>query len=73
MRNNDSPQEVKQMREDSGLTQEQFAEKIGVGPTTVSRWERGIQSPHPAIIRAMRKMFLSTVSVDNIVDESLGA
>ena len=73
MRNISSPHEVKQMREDNALTQEEFAEKVGVSHTTVSRWERGIQSPHAAIMKAMRQMFLSTVSGDKVVDESLRA
>lgn len=73
MTNISAPQEIKQMRVLSGLTQEKFAEKVGVTSNTVSRWERGLQSPHYAIYKAMRQMFLSTISVDKVVDESPGA
>jgi transcriptional regulator with XRE-family HTH domain len=30
----------------SGLTQESFADKVGVAPSTVSRWESGKQAPN---------------------------
>src|SRR5438128_2479684 len=30
---------VRQLRKDHGLTQEEFAEKVGVDPRTIQRWE----------------------------------
>lgn len=36
---------LKQLREQSGFTQEQLAEKIGVTRQAVSRWEQGITQP----------------------------
>jgi tetratricopeptide (TPR) repeat protein/transcriptional regulator with XRE-family HTH domain len=38
-----------QRRKALGLTQEQFAELLGVDPTTVARWERGESEPLPLI------------------------
>ena len=33
---------IKQLRFKAGLTQEQLAERIGVGPQSVSKWETGV-------------------------------
>lgn len=37
--------EVKKLREKLGLTQVEFAARLGVNPITISRWERGICRP----------------------------
>ena len=34
-----------------GETERAFAEKLGVSPSTVSRWVRGARTPRPAMIR----------------------
>lgn len=36
---------MKQLRQSSGLSQEKFAQKVGVSVGTVSRWERGAFTP----------------------------
>ena len=33
---------IKDVRREKGLTQEQFAEKLGVSQKSVSRWETGV-------------------------------
>lgn len=38
-------EEIKEIRLAMGLTQEEFARKLGTVVATVSRWERGISSP----------------------------
>lgn len=38
---------VKEMRAQLGLTQEQFAAKVGVTWSTVNRWENGRGKPSP--------------------------
>ncbi|NDJ17724.1 helix-turn-helix transcriptional regulator [Myxacorys almedinensis] len=44
-KNNLSSKEIesplKRLREDAGLSQQEFASRIGVGIATISRWERG--------------------------------
>ncbi len=39
--------EIKRLRKDLGLSQQKFAEKIGVGIATVSRWEKSLTKPSP--------------------------
>lgn len=41
---------IRQGRADWGLSQEQFAERIGVDPRTVQRWERGECIPWPTFV-----------------------
>lgn len=33
------------MRQELGLSQQSFAERLGVGIASISRWERGISKP----------------------------
>lgn len=39
-----------------GLTQEQFARRVGVSLTTVARWESGKVSPSPMAQSALRRL-----------------
>ncbi len=39
-----------------GLTQEQFAAKIGVTVTTVNRWENDRGKPYPLAMRQLKKL-----------------
>ncbi|MCL2531331.1 MAG: helix-turn-helix domain-containing protein [Oscillospiraceae bacterium] len=46
---------IKEKRSALSLTQEQLADRLGVLPTTVSKWERGITYPDITIISAICK------------------
>ena len=43
-------EDIKNIRERLGMTQEEFARKIGVTVTTVSRWERGDCLPKSRVV-----------------------
>lgn len=47
------PEEIKRIRQRSFLTQQDFAEKIGVAFSTVNRWESGRAKPN---LRAMKSI-----------------
>ncbi|MFA6424728.1 MAG: helix-turn-helix transcriptional regulator [Phycisphaerae bacterium] len=47
MAKKDVSEMVKRLREALGLTQEQFAAKVGVTFSTVNRWENGKGKPSP--------------------------
>lgn len=47
-----TPQQIKQLRLDLGLTQQAFAVRVGVAATTVHRWEAGKRRPVSALVRA---------------------
>jgi len=52
MTTNDTPRMIRALRKSMGLTQEQFAAKVGVTFSTVNRWENGRGKPSPlAILR----------------------
>ena len=38
---------IAQLRRDQGLTQEMLAQRMGVSPQAVSKWERGLACPNP--------------------------
>ncbi len=42
---------VKQLRERLGLTQERFAQEVGVTFSTVNQWENGHRRPQPYLLK----------------------
>ena len=57
MRNDkDIPALVKDLRERLHLTQEQFAQKIGVTYSTVNHWENGKRVPQPFLVRRLLEL-----------------
>jgi putative zinc finger/helix-turn-helix YgiT family protein len=59
-----SPEEILQGRERLELTQKQFANLLGVGEATVSRWESGAQIQQRAMDRFLRVCFASPAAVE---------
>ncbi len=53
MKNEDIPALIKALRERTGLTQEQFAQKVGVTYSTVNHWENGKRVPQPFLVRRL--------------------
>jgi DNA-binding transcriptional regulator YiaG len=49
-------EEIGQIRQRLGLTQEAFAEAIGVIPNTVSRWERGERDVSRSVLKLARRL-----------------
>lgn len=52
-KHSDIPALVKQLRERLHLTQEQFAQKIGVTYSTVNHWENGKRVPLPFLVKRL--------------------
>ena len=44
-------------RKEKNLTQEQLAEKLGISPKSVSRWENGKTMPDYTLIECLTKIF----------------
>jgi putative zinc finger/helix-turn-helix YgiT family protein len=59
-----TPGEIRLGREKLGLTQKQFANLLGVGEATVSRWETGAQIQQRALDRFLRVCFGSPAAVE---------
>jgi len=53
MKNKDVPKLIKELREKLGLTQEQFAQKVGVTFSTINNWEKGTRNPHPFLFQRL--------------------
>jgi len=52
----DIPRLIKALREHLGLTQEQFAQRVGVTFSSVNRWENGKRTPQPFLARRLVEM-----------------
>ncbi len=55
-RENDIPGLVKELRRILDLTQEQFAQKLGVTYSTVNHWENGKRMPQPFLLRRLLEL-----------------
>ena len=53
MKNKDIPKLIKELRDKLDLTQEQFAQKVGVTFATVNNWEKGTRTPHPFLFQRL--------------------
>lgn len=50
---------IREIRLEMGLTQEQFAAKLGVSFPTVNRWENQKAKPSPLAYQKLQKLFLT--------------
>ncbi|MBQ1817766.1 MAG: helix-turn-helix domain-containing protein [Clostridia bacterium] len=57
---------IKQLRFKAGLTQEQLAEKLGVGAQSVSKWENAVAMPDISALPLIAETF--GVSIDDLFD-----
>ena len=51
-----TPDEIRALRKSLGMTQPEFAEKLGVTVITVSSWERGIRNPSGSAVMLMQQL-----------------
>jgi len=54
--NLDIPALVKDLRERLRLTQERFAQKVGVTYSTVNHWENGKRAPQPFLVQRLLEL-----------------
>jgi putative zinc finger/helix-turn-helix YgiT family protein len=59
-----APEAIREGREALALTQKQFANLLGVGEATVSRWETGAQIQQRAMDRFLRLCLISPAAVE---------
>jgi len=64
-----APEEIRQGREKLQLTQKQFANLLGVGEATVSRWETGAQIQQRALDRFLRVCLASPGAVELLLSD----
>lgn len=56
MKNEDIPALIKELRQRLDLTQEQFAQQVGVTYSTVNHWENGKRVPLPFLVKRLVEM-----------------
>ena len=49
---------IRELRQEMGLTQEQFAAELGVVYPTINRWENGSTQPSPMAIKLVEMKLL---------------
>jgi len=59
------PAEARRRREAAGITIEQFAAKVGVTASTISRWERSVSRPRGLQRRAYLRAIGRLSDVDD--------
>ena len=57
---------IRQLRFKAGMTQEQLAERLGIGPQSVSKWETGVSMPDITSLPLLAEIF--GVSIDDLFD-----
>lgn len=57
---------IKQLRFKAGLTQEQLAEKLNIGPQSVSKWENCVAMPDISALPMLAEIF--GVTIDDLFD-----
>jgi putative transcriptional regulator len=60
---------IKEVRQELGLTQEQFAVKLGVTFPTVNRWENLKTKPSPLALQKLRKLMVSRQKKKSLINE----
>lgn len=48
--------EIKRLRKHLKMTQQQFADKLGVVKITIYRWEHGLYEPHPVFTKMLEEL-----------------
>ena len=56
MKNEAVPALAKELRRQLDLTQEQFAQRVGVSDSTVNHWENGKRTPLPFLVKRLLEM-----------------
>jgi transcriptional regulator with XRE-family HTH domain len=56
MKNEDIPELIRELRQRLDLTQEQFAQKVGVTYSSVNHWENGKRVPLPFLVKRLVEM-----------------
>ncbi|MBQ7333296.1 MAG: helix-turn-helix transcriptional regulator [Clostridia bacterium] len=60
-------EKIYEKRKEAGFTQESLAEKLGVSPQAVSKWENDASCPDIALLPKLAKLF--ETSVDELLSE----
>lgn len=50
-----TPDEIRRLRHNAGLTQERFARELGISFATVNRWENGRSAPSQLAQQRLRQ------------------
>ncbi len=53
---------ISELRKEKGVTQREIAEKLGVSPKTISKWETGHGFPDISIVSELSKVFEVDIS-----------
>ena len=66
---------IREKRKELGLTQEQLADRLGVTPPAVNKWEKGISCPDISILAPLARLLetdVNTLLYAHIYSQKLG-
>lgn len=52
---------ISELRKEKGITQEELAERLGVSPQAVSKWENDLSCPDIMLLPELAKLFDVTI------------
>lgn len=67
-----NPNEIKELRKEKKLTQEQLGEVCGVRNSSVSRWEKGVDSPSGPALKILQQLRDGDLVVSEVSDLEVG-
>ena len=56
-----TPSTIKAIRKNCGLTQKEFAKRLGVGEVTILDWEHGRHPPRPSAVKKIYEFYKSNI------------
>lgn len=60
---------IKELRHKSGITQEQLAQRLGISPQSISKWETNLTMPDITLLPLLSKEF--GITIDDLFDLSI--
>lgn len=53
---------IKELREQANMSQDEFAQQMGVSKRTVAYWESGEKTPHPKTVRKINELLVHRIN-----------
>ncbi len=62
--------QLRELRDNLGITQQQLAEKLSVAVSSIQKWERGRHVPHPGTLSKIAALAATSAKTRRVSDET---